>query len=91
MAAKYERSFKGLYLKVRNFYAMNYILDNIGYSLPFRVTADPTTKLSDVTVKASEVLQYFGWAPISFEHKTLWYGTAKALSQRNWKRSVPGK
>ena len=91
VAAKYERSFKGLYLKVRNFYAMNYILDNIGYSLPFRVTADPTTKLSDVTVKASEVLQYFGWAPTSFEHKTLWYGTAKALSQRNWKRSVPGK
>lgn len=91
MAAKYERSFKGLYLKVRNFYAMNYILDNIGYSLPFRVTADPITKLLDVTVKASEVLQYFGWAPISFEHKTLWYGTAKALSQRNWKRSVPGK
>ena len=90
-AAAYKRGFKGLYLKVRNFNAMNCILEYMGYSLPFRVTADPTIKLSNIAVKASEVLQYFGWAPTSFEHKTLWYGTAKTLSQRSWKGSVPGK
>ena len=90
-AATYKRAFRGLYLKVRNFNAMNLILNIMGYSLPFRVAADSTPKLSNITVKASEVLQYFGWAPTSFEHKTLWFGTAKTLSQRNWKRGVPGK
>ena len=89
-ATIYKRSFKGLYLKVRNFNAMNFILENMGYTLPFRITADPTIKNLNVTVKASEVLQHFGWAPTSFEHKTLWYGTAKTLSQRRWK-AVPSK
>ena len=90
-AAIYKRNFKGLYSKVKNFNAMNFILDKMGYSLPFRVAADPTIKLSDITVKASEVLQHFGWAPTSFDHKTLWYGTAKTLSQRTWNRGMPGK
>jgi hypothetical protein len=90
-AAIYRRNFKGLYLKVRNFNAMNSILERLGYSLPFHVTADPTVKLSDITVKASDVLHNFGWAPTSFEHKALWYGTAKILSQRDWKRGMPGK
>ena len=90
-AAIYKRSHKGLYLKVRNFNAMNFVLDNMGYSLPFRVAADPTIKLLDNTVKASAVLQHFGWAPTSFDHKTLWYGTAKTLSQRTWNRGMPGK
>ena len=90
-AAIYKRSFKGLYLKVRNFNAMNFILGNMGYSLPFRIATDPTIKLLDITMKASEVLQHFGWAPTSFEHKTSWYGTAKTLSQRTWKGDIPGK
>lgn len=89
--AIYKRNFKGLYLKVRNFNAMNLILDIMGYSLPFRVSADPTIKFSNTTAKVSEVLQHFGWAPTSFEHKTSWYGTAKVLSQCSWKGCVPGK
>jgi hypothetical protein len=92
-AAIYKRNFKdkGLFVKVINFNAMNSILDRMGYSLPFRVSADPTVKLSGMTVKASEVLDHFGWAPTSFEHKTTWFGTAKTLSQREWKQDVPGK
>ena len=75
-----------------NFNAMNSILNRMGYSLPFRVSADPTIKLSSTTMKVSEVLQHFNWAPTSFEHKTTWYGTAKTLSQRKWKMlDVPGK
>lgn len=91
-AAIYKRSFKSLFAKVMNFNAMNSILNRMGYSLPFRVSADPTIKLSSTTMKVSEVLQHFGWAPTSFEHKTTWYGTAKTLSQRKWKMpDVPGK
>jgi hypothetical protein len=90
-AAIYKRSLKGLFFKVRNFNAMNFILDKMGYSLPFRVAADPTIKVLDITLKASEVLQHFGWAPTSFDHKTLWYGTAKTLSQRTWNGGMPGK
>jgi hypothetical protein len=89
--AIYKRSVKGLFVKVRNFNAMNSILDCMGYSLPFRVSADPTIKLSNITVKASEVLHYFGWAPTSFEHKAGWYGTAKTLSQLKWKTDVPSE
>ena len=71
---------------------MNSILDRMGYSLPFHVATDPTIKLSNATaMKASEVLQHFGWAPTSFEHKSSWYGTAKTLSQLNWKGGIPSK
>jgi hypothetical protein len=91
-AAIYKRSaVKGLFVKVRNFNAMNSILDCMGCSLPFRVSADPTIKLSNITVKASEVLHYFGWAPTSFEHKAGWYGTAKTLSQLKWKTDMPSE
>jgi hypothetical protein len=90
-AAIFRRDYKGLYLKVQNFNAMNLILDHMGYSLPFRLTTDPTIEFSNATVRASEVLQYFGWAPTSFDHKTGWYGVAKTLSQRNWNGGVPGK
>lgn len=90
-AAIYKRSFKGLCHKVRNFNAMNFVLDSMGYSLPFRLSADSVSKFSNITAKASEILQYFGWAPTSFEHKTVWYGAAKTLSQLSWNSNVPCK
>jgi hypothetical protein len=90
-AAIYRRDFKGLYLKVRNFNAMNLILDHMSYPLPFRLSTNPAIQFSHAMVRASEVLQYFGWAPASFDHKTLWYGAAKALSQLNWNGDAPGK
>jgi hypothetical protein len=90
-AAFYKRAFKGLCFKVRNFNTMNFVLDAMGYSLPFRLSTNPISKFSNITAKASEVLQYFGWAPTSFEHKTAWYGAAKTLSQLSWKSNVPCK
>jgi hypothetical protein len=90
-AAIYKRDLKGLYLKVRNFNAMCQILNCMGYSLPFRLTGSPTIEFSNTTVKASKVLQYFGWAPTLFDHKSGWYGVAEILSQHNWKGNPPGK
>lgn len=90
-AAIFNKSLQGLCIKVWNFNAMGLILNRLGFLLPFHVGVDPTVTFSDVAVRASDVLQHFGWAPHSFEHKAGWYATAKALSERKWKGSVPGK
>jgi hypothetical protein len=81
-AAMYRRSLKGLYLQIRNFNAMCLILNCMGYSL---------IEFSNTTVRASEVLQYFNWAPTSFHHKSGWYGAVKVLSQHNLEGNPPGK
>ena len=96
-AAMCNRGFKRLHLKVRNFNAMRLTLQSMGFSLPFRVLADSSVKLScasmTATVAASEVLRYFDWAPHSFEHKTGWYAGAEAVSELKWdfERFYPGE
>ena len=87
----YSKGSKALYLKVRNFNAVSLLLNCIGYSLPLHLTGEPTIEFSNAAVRASEVLQYFGWAPTSFMHKSSWYGAAEVLSQLNWKGNPPGK
>ena len=90
-AVIYKRDLKGLYLKVRNFNVICLILNHMGYSLPFHLTSNPTIEFSNTTVKASEVLKSFSWAPTLFDHKLGWYGAAEILSQCNWKGNLPGE
>jgi hypothetical protein len=93
LKARYIPSLKTLLPMVLNHRSMVYIMSELGL---FDYTADNFSASNSVhlleggVIKASAILEEFGWNAHSFKHKCSWYRTAEnAALTKEWSGAIP--